>query len=90
VRNLIYRPILRYVVQTGGVTLLDEHNIPVCSLPYPHASLWDGLVKGYDMARCIRLFAVVARLDHQAAEDEVNNCLRQWVEARLVEIAEHG
>jgi hypothetical protein len=80
------RPRVGWIVQNQGVTLMDADGACLESIPYPQAAVWDSLVKGYSLERCVSLFAVVAGVDSGRAGTSVAECLSSWTEQRYIEV----
>ena len=84
--EIVARPRVGWVVQNEGIGLIDVDGADLGSIPYPYAAVWDFLVKGYSVERCVSLFAVMAGVDLEKARTSVGLCLSSWEKRRYIEV----
>ena len=84
--EIVVRPRVGWIVQNEGIGLIDADGATLGLISYPYAAVWDFLVKGYSMERCVSLFAAMAGVDLERAETTIGQCLSRWEEERYLEV----
>ncbi len=75
-----------WVVQSGGIDLVDVRGGHLATLRYPEAAVWDFLVKGYARERCATLLAGITGIDFSRALSAVEQCRSEWEARGYIEV----
>lgn len=70
---------ISWIVEQRGVLLIDTAENRHLQLSHPEAAVWDLLTRYRPNKRLLRMLAVIADTDMDAAESVLEKCLKNWV-----------
>jgi len=74
-----------WAIETRGILLVDPTTERSCSLPYPHAAIWDLMSRGCSYPKMISALFAIGSLEREEAERLLDESLLEWAAAGFVE-----
>lgn len=77
---MIYQclPQIAWSVERDGILLINRNTGKVRFLPYPQASIWDLISRGYAFDRTVRMVSAIAAMKHHDGEEFILKSLKEW------------